>query len=159
MIDVHPQKDMRSVKGSYILLIELAEERTISVGSLKDIHFQSGCYAYAGSAMGGLRSRLDRHLKIDKKFRWHIDYFLRWASVRDIIIYETEERIECTIAETLSRRFKPVPGFGSSDCKCASHLFFTGKGTVQEIIKMLESADLNPTLIKNINREAVYSEV
>ena len=159
MIAVYPMKDIRAVKGSYVLLIELPEERVIATGSFKDINFQSGCYAYAGSALSGLGSRLSRHLKQDKKLHWHIDYLLQWASIRDIIICETEDRIECTIAENLSHRFNPVPGFGSSDCKCASHLFFTGNGTGQEIIAMLESAGIKPILARKIDYKAVHTEV
>jgi Uri superfamily endonuclease len=147
---VYPTIDIRPVKGSYVLLIELPEERTITAGSLKDIRFQSGCYAYVGSALGGLRSRLSRHLRRNKKLHWHIDYLLRWASISDIIICETEERIECIIARILSRRFNSIPGFGSSDCKCASHLLFTGNGMVQDIIVMLKSAGMKPVLVKDI---------
>jgi Uri superfamily endonuclease len=147
---MYPTIDIRPVKGSYVLLIELPEERTITAGSLKDIRFQSGCYAYVGSALSGLRSRLSRHLKQDKKLHWHIDYLLLWASISDIIICETEERIECTIAEILRRRFNSILGFGSSDCKCASHLFFTGNRVGQDIIEMLKSVDMKPMLIKDI---------
>jgi len=155
---VYPTKDIRPVKGSYVLLIELPEERTIATGSLKDTHFQSGCYAYVGSAMGGLRSRLSRHLRRNKKLHWHIDYLLEWASVKDIVIYETEDRVECTIARAFSRRFNSVPGFGSSDCKCTSHLFFTGKGTGQEIIMVLNSLGMKPTLAQEMDCKAVYTE-
>lgn len=156
---VYPTKDVRPVKGSYVLLIELPEERTIATGSLKDIHFQSGCYAYVGSAMGGLRSRLSRHLRQNKRLHWHIDYLLEWASIKDIVIYETEDRVECTIARAFSRRFNSVPGFGSSDCKCSSHLFFTGKGTGQEIIAVINSLGMKPTLAQKMDYEAVYTEV
>lgn len=155
---VCPKKDVRLVKGSYVLLIELPEERTIATGSLRDIHFQRDCYAYVGSAMGGLRSRLRRHLRQNKRLHWHIDYLLEWASISDIIICETEDRIECTIAENLRRRFNSFPGFGSSDCKCASHLFFIGKGTGQEIITVLNSLGMKPTLARKMDYEAVYTE-
>ena len=112
-------------KGSYVLLIELPEEATITVGSLKAVHFLGGYYAYVGSAMGGFNARLNRHLKADKRLHWHIDYLLRKASIEDIIICQTRDRIECTIAQALSRQFVAIPGFGSSDCKCRSHLFFS----------------------------------
>jgi len=155
---MYPIEDIRPVKGSYVLLIELPEEQTITAGSLKEIHFQSGGYTYVGSALGGLRSRLSRHLKPNKKLHWHVDYLLQWASIRDIIICETEHRIECTIAKNLSRRFNSIPGFGSSDCKCTSHLFFTGKGMAQEIIVLLNSLGMKPTLAQKMDYEAVYTE-
>jgi len=69
------------VKGSYVLLIKLSEERTITIGSLHACFFSCGYYAYVGSAMGGFKSRLSRHLKENKRPRWHIDYFLQKASI------------------------------------------------------------------------------
>ncbi|MFC2072352.1 DUF123 domain-containing protein [Chloroflexota bacterium] len=115
-------------KGSYILLVELPEEQTIVIGSLKAVHFHRGHYAYVGSAMGGFKSRLNRHLRVNKRPRWHIDYLLQKASINNIILCETKDTIECTIAQALSSRFYAIPSFGSSDCKCHSHLFFATGG-------------------------------
>ncbi len=112
-------------KGSYLLLIDLAEEQTITVGSLGAVHFQRGYYAYVGSALGGFKSRLNRHMRKDKTPKWHIDYLLQKVTLKSIIICETEERVECAIAVALRRQFESIPRFGSSDCKCPSHLFFT----------------------------------
>jgi len=112
-------------KGSYVLIVRLDEESTIAVGSLNTIHFTRGCYAYVGSAMGGFRARLNHHRKGSKRPHWHIDYLLQKAAINDIIICETEVRVECNIAQALSRQLDSIPGFGSSDCKCHSHLFVT----------------------------------
>jgi len=128
------------VKGSYILLIKLPEEQTITTGNLKDIHFPRGYYAYVGSAMGGFKSRLSRHLQDSKKRHWHIDYLLEKASVNEIILCEIKERVECTIAQALSYQFDSIPGFGSSDCKCPSHLFFA---TDERQLKSMVMATLN----------------
>ncbi len=115
-------------KGSYILFIELPEEQTIAIGSLKAVHFRRGHYAYVGSAMGGFKSRLNRHLSVNKKPHWHIDYLLQKAAINNIIICQTKDTIECTIAQALSSHFDAIPSFGCSDCKCHSHLFFaTGR--------------------------------
>jgi len=111
-------------KGSYVLLIKLPEENTISIGSLKAVHFRRGYYAYVGSAMGGFKPRLNRHLKGNKRPHWHIDYLLARASINSIILCQTQDRTECNIAQALSHQFDAIPGFGSSDCKCHSHLFF-----------------------------------
>jgi Uri superfamily endonuclease len=111
------------VKGSYILLIALPEQQTITIGSLKAVYFPRGYYAYVGSAMGGLKSRLSHHLKGANRPHWHIDYLLQKASISGIILCETKNKMECTIAQALSHQFDCVPGFGSSDCKCKSHLF------------------------------------
>ncbi|OGO22262.1 MAG: hypothetical protein A2Z28_04825 [Chloroflexi bacterium RBG_16_51_9] len=112
------------MKGIYLLLIELPEEQAIAVGSLGLVHFSRGYYAYVGSALGGFKSRLNRHLRKDKIPKWHIDYLLQKATIRSIIICETEERVECSIAQALHRQFEAIPRFGSSDCRCPSHLFF-----------------------------------
>ncbi len=123
-------------RGSYVLLIELPEEQTITVGSLKANRFLPGCYAYVGSALGGFKARLNRHLKGSKRPHWHIDYLLPLASISSIVLFETGDRLECAIAQTLSRRFDAVPGFGSSDCKCKSHLFFAPRERQMKSIVM-----------------------
>ena len=130
------------MKGSYILLIPLPEGQTIKAGSVPNTYFPSGCYAYVGSAMGGFKPRLNRHLKKNEKPRWHIDYLLKRASVSSIILCETEERVECVIAQALSSQFDSIPGFGSSDCRCHSHLFFSAdenqmKPTIMSILNSL----------------------
>ena len=131
-----------------MLLIELPEEQTITTGSLKAIRFPGGYYAYIGSALGGFKSRLNRHLKLkgNKRPRWHIDYLLQMASINGIILCETGDRIECTIAQAISRQFTPIPGFGSSDCKCQSHLFFAAEEMKSTIIAILDALDMEPRL-------------
>ena len=146
------------MKGSYVLVIELPEGQAIAIGSLKVVHFPRGYYAYVGSALGRLKSRLSRHLQRNKKLRWHIDYLLQRASINNIIICETEDRIECTIAQALSGKFGSIPGFGSSDCKCPSHLFFAAEEMEQEIITMLNSLGMEPRLVEDVNQEAAIRE-
>lgn len=134
------------MKGSYLLLIQLSEEQTITAGRRKTACFPGGYYAYVGSAMGGFKSRLNRHLKSDKKSHWHIDYLLEKASIRRIILCETEDRVECAIAQALSCRFDAIPGFGSSDCRCRSHLFFAADKMQPAIMAALRSLSLQPRL-------------
>jgi Uri superfamily endonuclease len=116
------------VKGSYVILIRLPQAATIAFGRGKEAHFPPGHYAYAGSALGGLEARLSRHLKGEKKPYWHIDRLLERAHITDIIIGEAEDRLECAIARALGAQFDCVPGFGSSDCPCPSHLFLASQG-------------------------------
>ncbi|MFC1986143.1 DUF123 domain-containing protein [Chloroflexota bacterium] len=144
--------------GSYILIIKLPEENAIGIGSLKTINFPRGYYAYVGSAMGGFKSRLNHHLKGDKKPHWHIDYLLQKASITSIIICETEYRSECTIAQALNRQFDSVSGFGSSDCKCHSHLFFAAEEMKRDIMAILNSLNIKPMLVQNLNRETADIE-
>jgi Uri superfamily endonuclease len=113
------------VKGTYILLIEIPRGVRIKVGALGHLEFPRGFYAYCGSAMGGLGARLKRHLRRRKKIWWHIDYLLEEGRVRRVIYAPTNERLECRLAQKLEKVFHSSPGFGSSDCCCPSHLFFS----------------------------------
>jgi Uri superfamily endonuclease len=112
-------------KGTYVLVISLPTPQRIVVGRLGEIGFNAGWYAYVGSAMAGFKSRLPRYSKKIEKPHWHIDFLLRVASLRRIVIYPASERLECQIAGVLSKRFESVAGFGCSDCKCQSHLFYS----------------------------------
>ena len=134
------------MKGSYVLLIQLTKEQTITTGSLKATYFSRGYYAYVGSAMGGFKSRLNRHLKSDKKPHWHIDYLLEKATISEIVLCETKDRTECAITQALSCQFDSIPGFGSSDCKCRSHLFFDTDKMQPPIMVILSSLSLQPRL-------------
>ena len=134
------------MKGSYVLLIELPEEQTITIGSLKAICFPRGYYAYVGSALGGVKSRLNRHLRRNKKPHWHIDYLLQRASINNVIVCEAENRIECTIAQALKSQFDCIPHFGSSDCSCPSHLFFAAEEMKLKIMATLNSLGVRARL-------------
>ena len=129
------------MKGSYVILIRLPKAETITIGSLSDVYFPRGYYAYVGSALGGVKSRLNRHLSRNKKRHWHIDYLLQKASITDIIIGESEGKVECAMAQALNSQFDAIPGFGSSDCHCPSHLFYAAEGSQMKsaIMKTLES--------------------
>ncbi len=143
--------------GSYVLLIKVPGKQIITVGRLRAVHFPGGYYAYVGSAMGGFKSRLNRHIKKeDKKTHWHIDYLLQKASITSIILCQTEDRLECTIARALSRQFDSIPGFGSSDCKCPSHLFFATKEKqmISRVISNINLLGIKPRLAQNLNWEA-----
>ena len=127
--DLH--KAAEENKGIYMILAEL-EEETITVGSLGEIHFKKGYYIYAGSAARNLKSRVTRHLRKRKKKRWHIDFLLSSAvKVKDFPIY-TEKDLECSLAEDLKDLAdERVPGFGCSDCRCSSHLFYFDENPLQ----------------------------
>ena len=123
-------------KGGYLLLTKLPEEEKITVGRMGSQYFPRGYYLYAGSAMNGLKRRIDRHLKKQKRLHWHIDYLLEKASIEEIICIETENKIECELAQRLGNILAWVPGFGASDCKCKSHLYFAkNKSTLKKKIK------------------------
>lgn len=116
--------------GAYQLLLSLAEEVTLQVGALGTFRFPVGKYIYTGSALGGLRKRLARHLRREKRLRWHIDYLLQYAVVEDVHLYPADGLSECA----LNRQLLALPrvrviarGFGSSDCACPTHLVYLGR--------------------------------
>ena len=87
---------------------------------------EEGMYAYVGSAFGsgGLRARISRHWKKDKKKHWHIDWITTSDRCEHVGAYVfVGEHIEANLAEILGNRFTPIPGFGASDSKEDSHLF------------------------------------
>lgn len=127
---------MLETRGIYVLVIYVGETRKIEVGSLGVLTFKKGFYAYVGSAQNSLEKRIARHLKKHKRFFWHIDYLLgdEYAEIVNVLFKEAPKGEECRLARTLSSLYEPVRGFGSSDCKCSSHLF---KINSREKIEML----------------------
>ena len=112
------------MNGSYLLLVKLSTGKDILIGKLGYIYFPKALYAYVGSAMNGFKARLAHHLKEEKKPHWHIDYLLNEADVWEILLYPSKQREECVLAGALAGGFESIPGFGSSDCRCKSHLYF-----------------------------------
>lgn len=113
------------MKGIYILSIIVQENIALKVGALGKIDFKKGRYAYVGSAQNNLKKRIQRHLSKNKKKRWHIDYLLLNPNVKieNIHYKKAGKDEECKIAHMLSSFEEPIKGFGSSDCRCHSHLF------------------------------------
>ncbi len=131
-----------AISGSYVLVFRLWESIQVRVGALGLINFQSGFYLYVGSAMGGrLLQRVHRHIKPpkDKKIHWHLDYLLETAahttSLEKILLYPSMERWECELAKIIGQKSNgKIEGFGSSDCKCASHLFYCTPNNVFSLL-------------------------
>jgi sugar fermentation stimulation protein A len=115
-------------RGSYLLVLELGREKRIEIGRLGKVMFQKGYYIYVGSAMSNLRARIKRHRQKRKKMHWHIDYLTQEADGFLSIPIRSCQRHECEIAQALSSIMKSgPPGFGSSDCRCLTHLFRSEK--------------------------------
>jgi Uri superfamily endonuclease len=125
------------MNGSYIILLELKNDEKIQIGRLGSIFFKKGYYAYVGSALNGLEQRIKRHLREDKKMHWHIDFLLKYGEIKKIFYKEDEMRKECDIANVLSKELELILGFGCSDCKCKSHLFYGKKNDMLERISEL----------------------
>lgn len=118
------------MRGAYCLIFEIPEEREIAVGCLGTHLFHRGVYAYVGSALAGVEQRVGRHKSQKKRLRWHIDFLLANADILATVAIPGERKdVECGMARALrlcDGASIPVPGFGSSDCRCESHLLYFG---------------------------------
>ena len=126
------------MKGTYPLVIKLYKDASITVGKLGVIYFKKGYYVYIGSASNGLQQRIQRHLRTYKKIHWHIDYFLPYTEIVNIFYKENTRKEECSIARFFKRNFTYIPGFGSSDCSCTSHLFYESSKEFSQLANDLQ---------------------
>jgi sugar fermentation stimulation protein A len=112
--------------GNYLILLELAASCRVETGALGTIAFKKGWYVYSGSARKNLSARISRHLRKEgKKKHWHIDYLTPHAGRIKALPVMSYRNLECNLAGELERLGgKPIEGFGSSDCRCTSHLFY-----------------------------------
>jgi sugar fermentation stimulation protein A len=110
--------------GSYIIIMRLTRDRKLKVGSLGAVRFTKGFYLYVGSAKANLTQRIARHRSRRKKLFWHVDYLREHADFCAALPVRTSADLECDLAEALQGISQwTIPGFGSSDCSCESHLF------------------------------------
>mgnify|MGYP000950503634 CR=1 FL=1 len=115
--------------GIYTIILFLEMREKIIIGSLGAIDFAPGYYAYTGSARGpGGCKRVDRHVEIlqgtrDSR-RWHIDHLLSRTALVEVFITRTSRNLECSIARMIGEHLVPIEGFGCSDCRCISHLYY-----------------------------------
>jgi sugar fermentation stimulation protein A len=101
----------------------------VRVGSLGEVRFPRGTYIYAGSALTSLEARVARHFRRGKKVHWHIDRLTARATPLEALLLRSQEDLECLLNEMVSRLdgARPLaPGFGCSDCRCATHLHLVG---------------------------------
>ncbi|MEM3622195.1 MAG: GIY-YIG nuclease family protein [Candidatus Bathyarchaeia archaeon] len=112
------------MNDAYVLVINVGKNINVNVGALGNLNFEKGIYVYIGSAKKCLRKRVERHLKKNKRKFWHIDYLLGDESVNVLKVFTVQEPFdECRVANIISEKGVPMRGFGSSDCRCISHLF------------------------------------
>lgn len=172
LLDLEEKID-RKEKGVYVLGLTNTGRHAVKVGALGDVGFNpSGRYCYVGSAMSGLRHRIARHLRVEKKTRWHLDWISPVMLPSFIILARTFERVECTLSGKLhaSGRFVPVPRFGNGDCSsCVSHLYeFTGsgrgaanEGALAFLSRTFEECGLEPVILqprKRMNHDDGHME-
>jgi Uri superfamily endonuclease len=144
--------------GVYAIIIYIKDNINLTLA--KNIHyFSPGYYVYLGSAKqyGGIKTRVNRHLKRNKKLKWHIDYLTSNPLVKiDAIIYaKTKIFKECTFVKILKKNYFEIASknFGSSDCKekCGAHLLkpiksINFKQIILIIKKAFKSKNLKPLI-------------
>ena len=113
--------------GIYHLIIKIPRKKEIQIGRLGVFLFPKGFYVYTGSAQINLEKRVTRHLSHEKRNHWHIDYLLQYGEITSVFTVEGLKSKECVlsnkIAVTLGGKIV-ADNFGSSDCKCTTHLYF-----------------------------------
>ncbi len=130
-----------TLRGFYCLLIHLDRGADIDVGRWGRAAFPTGYYVYAGSALAGVAGRVARHLRVEKRLHWHIDYLLCHAQVVEVWAGPSRERLECVCAallRTLAGATTAHPRFGASDCGCVGHLvYFPQRPSLSDLAEAL----------------------
>lgn len=115
--------------GTYCLLLQVDTELSLEIGRIGRYEIQPGIYVYLGSARGpgGLRTRLNRHVREGGKTHWHIDHLRKNARLLGVFWTLDPKIHECDWRQDvngMSGASIPVPGFGASDCSagCPAHL-------------------------------------
>ncbi|OYT40997.1 MAG: hypothetical protein B6U89_00365 [Desulfurococcales archaeon ex4484_58] len=133
--------------GVYLLVIAVCRDIVVETRSRK-FRINRGFYIYVGSARGpgGLRARINRHLRREKKLFWHIDYLLSNPNTEIVLIYyrivEEKDDLESRIATILNNYLPGIKGFGCSDkTRDYSHLYWCGysiTSCINELIGILK---------------------
>ena len=122
-------------RGTYALFVHVPYDLSLTAGELGTLPLKAGYYVYVGSALSGLEARVGRHLRREKLAHWHIDYLLARARAVDVVVAQSDEQKECAVATELAKHLSSIQGFGSSDCKCGSHLFYNPN--LHELLKQV----------------------
>lgn len=122
---------MKSKPGTYALVLRSLRNTSTQVGRWGRLKIVPGCYIYVGSAFcpGGVQARVSRHRRKKKSKHWHIDYLREHADPVFAWYSNEPAKLEHRWAQVLSEmeEMSPVKGFGCTDCRCLSHLFFMKK--------------------------------
>jgi Uri superfamily endonuclease len=141
---IRGERQKAADSGAYQLILRLERPEIIVVGALGTYTFSPGTYIYTGRASRYLSKRIERHLQAEKRLRWHIDYLLKQAQIEGIRVYPDKAEQECSINNDTARSLRgifPVPGFGSSDCRCISHLVLMPEAGTRNLEAEIEKCD------------------
>jgi Uri superfamily endonuclease len=132
--------------ATYLLVMQGKGSLRLQVGALGELALPSGNYLYVGSARSNLEARIRRHLRTEKRRRWHIDYLLNGDTLRINEIWVGSRIEECRLANNLLALPQiaiPRRRFGSSDCRCQAH-FFCYDQDLSELRQYLVSLGFSP---------------
>ena len=133
-------------RGDYLVVLQLPDAMDLEIGSKGVMHFEAGYYTYVGSAKANLTKRLERHKRKRKKLHWHLDYFRSHCEMIATVPIRSSADLECELAKAMKKLDTwEVPGFGSSDCDCNSHLFGTTYNPIhnEPFMLMVENFRMN----------------
>jgi Uri superfamily endonuclease len=138
-----PTATLPDARGTYALVLHARRIRKIRVGRFGEVQISPGYYVYVGSAFGsgGLRARLAHHCRRTQRPHWHIDYLRAVLPLREIWFATGNKRQESLWARLLADQPGagiPVPGFGASDRRGATHLYrFARKPSLRHFVAVL----------------------
>ncbi len=147
-----------SLPGYYLLIFRIYRKLTITTRGNKVFSLNPGIYVYIGSAYGpgGLRSRIMRHLRRNKKVFWHVDYLTtnNYVELVGFVIINITSRksidLENFLSKQMQKYLEPILGFGCSDKrKDISHLYYCRRN----FLECLRIIDKILSSIKNIGIE------
>jgi Uri superfamily endonuclease len=138
---------VRREAGTYALVLSVSVNRRIQVGRLGRLEVAPGFYVYVGSARGpgGVAARVGRHGRRRKVLKWHVDFLREVSSLEDVWFSHspgaTEHEWARAVAE-IPGATVPLAGFGSSDCRCPTHLFrFEDRPEAADLARALPRGD------------------
>jgi Uri superfamily endonuclease len=123
------KESVKSDCGTYIVVLKCSKAMKLPIGKSGTLAANRGYYVYIGSAFGpgGIKSRLRHHGKISSTPHWHIDYLRIETVIYKAYAFYSYKHRECDWAAVIAENsdsIEPLKGFGSSDCKCRTHLYF-----------------------------------
>ena len=138
---------LKAEPGTYALVCATDSAKLIDVGRLGRFQMRAGYYLYVGSAFGpgGIRARIDHHLRPSPHPHWHIDYLrmhVRLEAVWSTCDTRCREHLWAQVVGERLRGEVLRDGFGSSDCDCRSHLFhFDTPPSFRRFVSSIHAAD------------------
>lgn len=139
-----PSTKITSRPGTYVLLFLSSVRKRLTIGRLGFLDLEPGAYLYVGSAFGpgGLRARTGRHRTKNTVKRWHIDHLKPRIQLVEIWFTDDPIHREHQWAGWFASKESlqvPLSGFGSSDCRCPSHLFHAARAPDFDWFRTMQS--------------------